>query len=159
MDIMKQIQLTQGKTAKVDDCDFDRLNQVKWYALKVKNTFYAARKLTIDGKKNTILMHHIVIGFPPKGLETDHKDGSGLNNQKENLRHITHRQNLQNLKHVKKSSEYPGVYWDKSRKKWNARIKINGKSKNLGRFTTELAAFAAYKKAVNELGEELLQES
>ena len=153
---MKEIGLTQNQVALVDDDLYEELNQAKWYALKVKNVFYAARKLSTNGKKNTILMHWEVIGKPQKGFEVDHRNGCGTDNQRENLRHVTHRQNLQNLKHVKKSSKYSGVYWDKSRNKWNARIKIKGKTKNLGRFTNEAEAFGAYSQAVEKLGEKVI---
>jgi len=40
---MKQIKLTQGKFALVDDEDFEFLNSFKWYAMRHKNTFYAGR--------------------------------------------------------------------------------------------------------------------
>lgn len=47
---MKTIQLTQGKIAMVDDEDFERLNQYKWYALKSRNTYYAVQ-IRIGDKK------------------------------------------------------------------------------------------------------------
>lgn len=50
---MRQIPLTQGKFAKVDDEDFEWLSQWKWYALKHGNTFFAAR----DSNGTQILMH------------------------------------------------------------------------------------------------------
>lgn len=156
---MKQIQLTQGKTAKVDDCDFDRLNQYKWYALKDGNTFYAVRHTPmVNGKRPLIQMHHEIIGFPPKGLMADHKDGNGLRNLRNNLRHVTRRQNHQNLKNIKteKASKYPGVCWHKKSSKWHARIRINKKSKSLGLFTDEAEAFEAYKQAVESLGEKVI---
>lgn len=40
-----------------------------------------------------------------------------------------------------------GVGFDKSRNKFAAHIKINGKLKQLGRFDTEIEAYSAYKKA------------
>ena len=45
------------------------------------------------------------------------------------------------------SSSYPGVTWDKGKKKWKARIKINGKEKYLGRFTDEHEAALAWAAA------------
>lgn len=41
------------------------------------------------------------------------------------------------------TSGYKGVAWDKSRNKWVAYIKLNGKTKNLGRFSTKEEAIAA----------------
>jgi hypothetical protein len=42
---MKEIQLTQGKVALVDDDDFDYLSQWKWYAHKpsTRDIYYAVR--------------------------------------------------------------------------------------------------------------------
>lgn len=148
---MKEIQLTQGKFALVDDEDFEWLNRWKWCVDKGGNTFYAQRRLsTIGGKCHKIKMHHAILGKPPKSFEVDHCDGNGLNNQRKNLRFVTRRQNQQNQRNGrKKSSQYPGVYWDKRDKKWIARIQINGKSNNLGYFVDEFEAFESYRKAVN----------
>ena len=156
---MKEIILTQSQIALVDDDQYEFLIQWKWYADKPKTgyTFYAYRNSpTINGKRHRIAMHHEVIGKPPKGFVNDHRNGRGLDNQRHNLRHVTRRQNLQNLKNIKKSSRYPGVCWDKTRKKWNTKITINGKTKNLGLFVNELQAFNAYKQAVENLGEEVI---
>ena len=156
---MKEIQLTQGKVALVDDCYFEKLNQFKWFAQKGKITFYARRMLpAINGKQGMINMHHEIIGRPSKGLMSDHEDGNGLNNQRYNLRFVTNRQNSQNKKNIKTSSIYPGVGWHKKGKKWNARIQVNGKVKSLGLFADERKAFEAYKTAVNKLGETIIGE-
>ena len=48
---MKEIKLTQGKVAIVDDKDFYKLNHNKWHARKMVNgTFYAARRKNGDRK-------------------------------------------------------------------------------------------------------------
>lgn len=43
------------------------------------------------------------------------------------------------------SSKYKGVHWNKSAKKWQSRIRINGKVKHIGYFDTELEAFESQK--------------
>jgi len=153
---MKQIPLTQGLFALVDDKDFEWLSQWKWFTYKHRNTFYAKRmSKTADGKRTTTLMHVEIIGRR-KGLITDHITGVGLDNRRENLRHVTQRQNLQNL-HIETSSKYPGVYWHKQKSKWHAVIRVNGKRKHLGYFTGELEAFDAYRKAAETLGDFVLR--
>ena len=154
---MKRIPLTQGKYALVDDEDYERLNQYKWQVRKHRHTFYAQRSTSNNGRRKTIQMHHEIIGHPPENLETDHKDGKGLNNQRNNLRHVTGRQNMQNQKNRKnKTSQYPGVGWHKLRQKWRARIVVSGVEKHLGLFINELEAFEIYKQAINDIGEEVV---
>lgn len=154
---MKEIKLTQGKVALVDDDMFEELNQWKWYAHKSRNTYYAERmSSTIKGKRYPIKMHHEIIGKPLKEFIADHRNGNGLHNYKSNLRFVTNRQNCQNRKNIMKSSKYPGVYWQKQTEKWQARIRINGKRQYLGLFISELKAFTIYKQAVEGLGEKIV---
>jgi hypothetical protein len=59
----KEIQLTQGKVAIVDDADFEELNKLKWFADKQGDNYYAVRKsLRINGKYINQKMHRIIIG-------------------------------------------------------------------------------------------------
>ena len=48
------------------------------------------------------------------------------------------------------TSQYKGVSWKKNRNKWQSQIKINGKSKHLGYFTSEEDAAESYQKALEE---------
>jgi hypothetical protein len=110
---MKQIPLTRGKIAFVDDADFEWLNQWKWYASKDrKGKFYARRKVHVMGKKITVQMHREILD-PGPGVMTDHRDGSGLNNQRHNLRTCNHQQNNMNRNTTRGASRYKGVYWHK----------------------------------------------
>ncbi len=154
---MKRIVLTQGQCALVDDEDFERLNQFKWCVMKGLRTIYAYRKSPmIKGKQDTIYMHHEIIGKPQKGFVADHIDPNGLRNTKNNLRHVTWRQNCQNIKNVQNTSKYPGVHWNKISRSWKARIQIGNNEKHLGYFRDEKKAFEAYRQAVNAIGEEVI---
>ncbi len=106
---MKEIQLTQGKVALVDDEDYEYLNQWKWHAQKNGSTYYVARtiKKNCGGKVN--LFMHRVVNKTPCGLFTDHIDMNGLNNQKTNLRNATKSENLKN-KESRGESKYKGVH-------------------------------------------------
>jgi hypothetical protein len=147
----KEISLTQGKFAIVDDDDYGYLNQWRWHASKQRNSFYAQRtSKPINGERAITIYMHIEIIGRKEGFEIDHINGEGLDNRRENIRHVTHRQNLQN-RHDETSSEYPGVYWYKRDRKWRAMIWLNGKKRHLGCFTNEQEAFTAYCKAAGEM--------
>ena len=145
---MRQIQLSQGKFAQVDDEDFERVNKFKWCIYKSKNgnVFYAARKVIIDGKRKTQRMHQFILGDNPLKPHIDHRDGDGLNNQKYNLRPCSNMENTTNKKKTNKkcSSIYKGVCWDNHSNKWRAYIQTNGKLIYLGLFKIEIDAARAY---------------
>jgi len=148
---MKEIQLTRGKVALVDDEDFELLSQNKWYAQKYSktDTWYAARRIwKVDGNKDkTILMHIQIMGTKP-GFEIDHKDTNGLNNQKPNLRYCTSSQNQMNTKKRKGcTSKYKGIYWDNQMKSWRVRVKKDGKIMYQKLFKDEISAAIAYNNA------------
>jgi hypothetical protein len=148
---MRLIPLTRGQFAKVDDEDFEFLSQWKWHALKQPHTFYAARNVTVDGKRKTIWMHRVV-NKTPEGLLTDHKNGDGLDNQRHNLRSATHQDNMVNCaRHRAGSSKYRGVSWHVSNRCWIAQITINYRYIYIGRFETEEEAHAAYQAKRQEL--------
>ena len=98
---MKEISLTKGMVALVDDEDFDYINQWKWYAdfRKDRNTLYAARaeRDTILGwkRQHKVFMHRVIMDTP-EGLVTDHINHNGLDNRKCNMRNVTHSQNGMN---------------------------------------------------------------
>ena len=144
---MKEIQLSQGQVALVDDDDFEGLNQFRWYAHKTGNIFYARRNVTVDGKQKGQLMHCEIMN----GKGIDHIDHCGTNNQKSNLRFCTQSENCMNTrKRENASSIYKGVTFNKRAGKWLALIMINGKNVYLGRFETEVDAAKAYnQKAIS----------
>ncbi len=125
---MKYIPLTQGKVAIVDDLDFKKLNRFKWYFEK---SGYAGR----DFKGKTIRMHQFIMNTPKK-LHTDHINGDGLDNRRDNLRLATVAENTRNQKIRKdNTSGYKGVSFNKNRQKWQSYINYKCKMIHLGFFT------------------------
>lgn len=123
------IPLTQGLFALVDGKNFEWLNQCKWFAVKVRNNFYAARQSKWLGKEkrfehSMIFMHREILGLKYNdNRQSDHKNHSGLDNREFNLRIVTVAQNQQNgLPHKDGKSKYKGVYWDKNAK--NGALKL-----------------------------------
>ena len=143
---MKEITLTQGKVALVDDEDFEGLNKHKWQLLRAKTTNYAIRR---EGK--TIYMHREVLNAKA-GDYVDHRDSNGLNNQRGNIRLCSQSQNNgnQRCQTRERSSMYKGVSINKRAMNWEAHIKIHGRKKFLGYHNTETEAAIAYNKAALE---------
>jgi hypothetical protein len=140
----KQIPLTQGKFALVDDDDFEWLNQWKWYY----KDGYAARNITVGKKKQKTIRMHIEIMKPPDGMDIDHIHGDGLDNRKLELRLCTMPGNIANSKiRVDNVTGYKGVSFHKRRGKFISQIRVNNKLKHIGYYVTAEEAAHAYDNA------------
>ena len=152
---MKQIPLTQGMFAVVDDADFPSLIQHRWFPHKSNRNVYAVRSAYngIRQHSKLILMHREILGFP-NGLVVDHINGDGLLNTRENLRAISNRENSFNRRFTAsprlqgKSSAYKGVYRRKD--KWVAQIETCGKKFHIGTFLEENDAALAYNESAKK---------
>ncbi len=144
---MKEIQLSKGYVALVDDADFERVSAIKWHASISKGKAYAK-------DHRSVAMHSFILGGV-KGV--DHGDGDGLNNQRYNLRpanqipaKTTTRtpQDIQNSHNRRKRkgthSLFKGVSWHGDTGKWAAYIKVNGRQKHLGLFRDDVDAAQVY---------------
>ena len=158
---MKTIPLSQGYYAMVDDADYSTLSRDKWYAkVTPSGRVLAQRTSSMAGgqKRRTVLMHREIMGVTGR-VEIDHVDGNALNNRRKNLRAATSQQNK--FAHRRKAagvtSRFRGVSWDSKNEKWSASIKINNKSKRLGRFDAEEEAALAYRDAAKALFKEYAQ--
>lgn len=85
---MKLIPLTQGKFATVDEDDFERVNQFKWYACFQRGRWYALRMIRTGEYRKPTSMHGFILGSKG-GREIDHKSRNGLDNRRQNLRFAT----------------------------------------------------------------------
>ena len=82
----------------------------------------------------------------------DHFDNNKLNNNLNNLRYATYKENAQNVSIRKdNTSGYKGISFDKKKNKWHAQIRIDGKSKHLGYFDNIEEAINARKLKANEI--------
>lgn len=147
---VRKIPLTRGMMAIVDAQDHAFLRWFNWYALSNNcGKFYAARDVKTGGKRQTVLMHRVVLGLSG-ALEGEHENGNSLDNRRENLRPATRTQNHANRKRlpIGKSSPYRGVSAHLGA--WTAQISINNKKKHLGRFHDPVLAARAYDAAARQ---------
>lgn len=139
---MKEIELTQGKVALVDDADFERVSAFKWYAyqsLRVPSLWYATR-----GGKDRLSLHRFILPTP-KGFVVDHIDGDGLNCQRKNLRACTVKENMRNQRpHRDSTSPYKGIWRIAGAATWAVQI-WNGRKRNyVGSFRDPAEAAKVY---------------
>lgn len=144
---MRELILSNGETTLLDDCDYEELSKFAWSRAGCNRISYAMRTVN----KATIYMHRVIAaraGLNVEGAEVDHKDGNGLNNQRENLQILTTSQNQQKARaHIDGTSGERGVNWCGTAKKWIVRLKRNGVRLNIGSFDTLEEAVAARDRA------------
>jgi len=138
---MKPFPLTKGKVAIVDEADYEWLDQWPWFY----NNGYAARwrrKGEKDGPRY-VMMHREIARrkYGRKVKCVDHRDRDTLNNTRRNLRKSTKSQNGANQ--VRKGLK--GVRF--RHRKWQARIRVEGKEIYLGSFPKMSEAVEAYNNA------------
>ena len=87
-----------------------------------------------------------------QSLSIDHMDGNSLNNKIENLRAVTHKQNLRNQK--RRSTNTSGVMgvYKHGDDSWTARIKVDGVFMYLGLFKDFNEAVKVRKQAEVDYG-------
>ena len=146
---MRQIRLSNGQMTKVDDEDFDYLNQWKWQCSK---RGYAMRSIWVkkeDGNyRHTTLYLHKVLLIAPRGYLVDHANRRPLDNRKSNLRLATREQNTQNAKiRIDNTTGYKGVCWREKSRDFVAYINVNGKRVHLKTYKRVEDAISARKEA------------
>lgn len=140
---MKTIKLKSQDLVIIDDEDYEKVSQFKWFADKRLRTIYAKRNTPFR-----IYLHRFLLN-PTKTQEIDHINGNGLDNRKSNLRVSTHSQNKRNSKkYISNKAGYKGVYKPKKKNHYRAQISIDGKTRQIGCFKTPEEAASAYNKYV-----------
>lgn len=143
--------IKNGYQFYIDQDDLELVKPYSWHQhkdgyLRTCTGYYQDE----TGKRHNkyILMHKLIAsthGFN-ESLEVDHVNGIPYDNRKENLRSVTHMQNMQNVKmYSTNKSGYKGVYCENQ--KWKANIRVNKKQIFLGTFDTFEAAVQARKNA------------
>jgi hypothetical protein len=114
--------------AIIDLEDIEKCKIHRWYISKMKSGIqYASSSF----HKKHLILHSFLKENNDKNFEIDHINGNGLDNRKNNLRIVTHKENMNNKKKYKiyKSSysQILGIHYNKKRNIWKIDIRINGK--------------------------------
>lgn len=144
---MREIALTQGGVALVDDEDYPLLARRRWRLRRCNGKLYAVCEGAIRGQQ--LYMHRVVLDAPV-GLDVDHRNGDGLDNQRKNLRLASRTQNLGNQVKTRGASRFKGVS-PARRGRWQGHIAFERKQFNLGTFDSEEGAARAYDLKAREL--------
>lgn len=129
-------EITVGNKSALVDSSMSHLAHMKWY-LHSRGYAYT---------KNSTLMHHLVIGKPPKGMVVDHINQNKLDNRRQNLRFVTPTESVINRSTRRGSSGHKGVFRVPSGR-WRAHIAHDYKTIYLGTFDTLGEAIAAREAA------------
>jgi hypothetical protein len=140
-----------NKTRKFD------IGEVNFDLLKLNQNGYKQIGIQIKGYGNRIVQVQQLVAsaflnykFQGHKAVVDHIDSNPLNNNLDNLRVITQRENVAKERTLKSGLPI-GVSFDKSRNKYRTQMKINGKTVSLGRFDTIVEASFAYQLKLKEL--------
>ncbi len=137
---MKQIPLTKGHSALVDDQDYEWLSQWKWH----EANGYARRVKKVKGRCVPVYMHRQILEAEPKQV-IDHLNHNPLDNRRENLCVGTQRDNLMNRARTIRpefSSPYRGVAIHRP-----GRFIVQYRKSYVGLFSDEVEAALAYDRA------------
>lgn len=143
---MREIPLTRGHVAILDDEDFDRFAAFRWHANVQGVCIYARRCVRLDGRQRSEYLHRAVLDAP-KHLVVDHVNGNTLDNRRANLRLLTQPENCRNHGPRHGTSAFKGVRWHYLYQRWYAQIGVAGQNLHLGVFDNEEDAARAYDAA------------
>ena len=138
---MAEIELPCGRKFLIDDADLPLLEGYNLYARKVRDIVYVNALPKVGSGKKRLPLHKVITGY----RRTDHKNGDGLDNRRENLRPCTHAENMRNSR--KKSTAknpFKGVFWHAAAGRWMAQIKVDLRAIYGGLFDDPEAAARAY---------------
>jgi hypothetical protein len=136
--------LTKGYVTFVSPEDAHHLQLQNWYVQDSSPSVHVYAAAT-GGKDRHILLHRQILGGAA-GIETDHRDGDGLNNRRKNLRPCSRSENQANSRRQPGTSGFRGVCIDRKTGRWIAQLA----NVRIGTFVTPEEAACAYDRAAIE---------
>jgi hypothetical protein len=151
---VKEIPLTRGMVALVDDEDYDLVSRFKWHATRSGRNYYARHRYLVCHRKgpNVQLWIHRLIIKARRWQVVDHINGDTLDNRRCNLRICTATQNTKNRKpSSNNTSGFKGVTFHKRMNRYQSYITADKKLIHLGTFPDPISAARAYDAAARRL--------
>ena len=151
------IPLTKGYEAIVDISMLTWIGHMNWSidGCNPKYTMYAVTSVSVDGKQKSLRLHNAVLRLNgvdvPKGLVTDHINRNSLDNRFENLRVTTQSMNVRNTERYDNASGVRSYKTNAGNKRYQVRVKSNGREYALGSYSTEEEAHEVYTKELERL--------
>jgi hypothetical protein len=131
-------------TALISAVDWPLVRQYSWWAQWEADGYFVAITKIGENRgrddRQVLRMHTLVTGLSP----VSHRNGNRLDNRRSNLYAATPESINSSRRSSGGVSQYKGVTWVGDRHKWRARIKINGRWHQIGRFDDETEAAKAY---------------
>lgn len=148
---MREIPLSKGYVALVDDEDYERVAQFKWWASENDGAIYAKTTIYVpNGPSRKLYMHRFILNAK-RGEYVDHIHHRTLDNRKSEIRIATARGNSANQRvRADKTSRFKGVCIHPDGK-WAAYVKTEHRTRYLGLFSDESDAARAYDAAARSL--------
>ena len=149
---MKEITLSKGYVATINNADYRLVSKRKWYAKPYRGRVYAMSSIWNPETKKTekILMHRLIMNAV-KGEEIDHRRGNGLDNRRRNLRRCTHSQNIANQGPRKDNKCGTKGVRQTREGNWQAYLTFDGKLRCLGTYKKKSVAAKVYAAKVKEV--------
>lgn len=167
---MREIPLSRGKVALVDDEDYERVSKFTWTANPGRPKRHApelnwrAARWTGPkaGPRHVIYLHQEILGPVPPGSVIDHINGNGLDNRRANLRICSSKENVRSMHARRGRSGFKGVFEKHPKncvlkKPFLAQIVVDQKQINLGYYATADEAARVYDAAAKKYFGEFAQ--
>lgn len=143
---MKKIKLGKKDLyVLIDDDDYKLISKYKWHSQRSGNMIYAVSRNTTEDWNFRVLMHRFLLNAPV-GIQVDHKNRNGLDNQRHNIRLCVSSENQYNKIGWSKSG-FKGVglnYYKMKSIRYRAYIQYNKKLIHLGYYNTAEDAARVY---------------
>lgn len=123
-------------TFTISDSDHPMIEPYRWVIHKAKGITYV--KARING--NYVYLHRFIMKVK-KGYDVVHKDGNGLNNERDNLQVVSHNKIMESARKRKPKTPFKGVRYSRG---WYVSIAYMGVRHTVGPYDDDVSAAKDY---------------